>query len=79
MQDKITGKQVLKIVRQSYGYYMYLENGIIILVQQFSEKIYIIPPKYSGQEITKIIAPNCIEAMKQYMKANNMKKVNQIF
>ena len=76
MQDKITGKQVLKIVRQSYGYYMYLENGIVILVQMFSGKVYIIPPKFSGQEITKIIAPNCIEAIEQYIKANNLKRVN---
>lgn len=73
MEDKIKGKQVLKIVRQSYGYYMYLENGIVILVQKFSEMIYIIPPKYSGQGISKILASNCIEAINQYMKDNNLR------
>lgn len=69
--DNKINNQKGQLVRQSEGYYLYLDNNARILVLKFNDLIHFIPNKDAGP-IEKIQAKNCMEAIRIYSKSHNL-------
>ena len=72
--NKIDGQKVLKIVRQSNSYYLYLENGARILFQSHAGKYYAIPAQGTGRMELIQAAKSVPDSIRKFITSHNLRE-----